>query len=72
MFDTIPFTIHAAERFHERFPKLNFKEAVSDVKRGRTINTRLRKLDKYKKCKTYVSWLGPIFIVKNGVVVTVY
>lgn len=66
------FTKHAAERYVERYPKLDFKLASSQVGRVSKKDKSMRNKEKRSKCKLYKSWLGPTFVVVGNYVVTVY
>jgi|GEM_PF-3424934 len=65
------FTKHAAERYMERYPKLDFKLASSQVNRVSKKDKPMRNKEKRSKCKLYKSWLGPTFVVVGNYVVTV-
>ena len=65
------FTKHAAERYMERYPKLDFKLASSQVFRAGRKYRRMRNKERRSKCKLYKSWLGPTFVVVGNYVVTV-
>lgn len=64
------FTKHAAERYLERYPNLDFMMACSQVKRLKDKRTKQK--ERSTKCKVYKSWLGPKFIVSGNLVLTVY
>lgn len=66
------FTKHAAERYLERYPDLEFKMATSQVSTVHRKDRQLRAKEKCTKCKLYKSWLGPTFVVVGNSVVTVY
>lgn len=66
------FSKHAVERYAERYPRLNFSEAISQVERIPKRDKKYRNIERRSKCRIYRSWLGPVFVVVNNTVVTVY
>lgn len=66
------FTVHAMERFNERYPRIRFEDAISQVNRINKKDKKYRSKEKRGKCRLYKSWLGPTFVVVGNSVVTVY
>ncbi|MEC9061504.1 MAG: hypothetical protein VYC55_07845 [Pseudomonadota bacterium] len=75
MIDKLVFTYHAANRWFERFPNLDFKTACKFTKpASETIKYKGRgkKTSKKRGGVLHKSACGPIFVVRDGFVVTVY